>query len=86
LVAGSKDGLFFAYKLVLRGDVSNCGVEAHGVLELDVFGDDRGGLLDIERDNGPNAVGFEQLVLSNLCQRLTLPLEWGDRKGYYLMS
>jgi hypothetical protein len=46
LVAGSKDGLFFAKKLVLGGgDVSDGGVEAHGVVVVDVFGDEAAGLL-----------------------------------------
>jgi hypothetical protein len=62
LVAGSKDGLFFAKKLVLEGDVSDGGVEAHGVVVVDVFGDEAVGLLDVEEGAGPNAVGFERLV------------------------
>jgi hypothetical protein len=45
LVAGSKDSLFFAKKLVLGGDVSDGGVEAHGVVVVDVFGDEAAGLL-----------------------------------------
>jgi hypothetical protein len=32
------------------------------VLVLDVFGDELAGLLDVERDTGPDAVNIEQLV------------------------
>jgi hypothetical protein len=72
LVAGGKDGLFFAEKLVLRGNVSDGGVEAHGVVVLDEVGDEAAGLLDVER-----GAGRMQSALSDLCQRSILPLDWG---------
>jgi hypothetical protein len=34
LITGGKDGLFFAKKLVVGGDVSDGGVEAHGVVTV----------------------------------------------------
>jgi hypothetical protein len=75
LVPGSKDGLFFANKLVLRDDVSYGGVGGQSVLVLDVFGDELAGLLDVERDTGPDAVNIEQLVPA-----LDFAVGFGDSK------
>jgi hypothetical protein len=73
LDAGGKDGLFFAKKLVQRmGDVSDGGVDAHGVGVLDVMGDEAAGLIDVD-----GVTGRMQSALNDLCQRSILPLDWG---------
>ena len=59
LVTVGKDGLFFAEKFVLRGDVSDGGVQAYGVIVPDEARDEAAGLLDVERGARANAVGFE---------------------------
>lgn len=61
-VAGGKDGLVVAEKFVLRGDVTDGGMESNGVVVLDEAGDEAAGLIDVERGAGADAVGFERLV------------------------
>jgi hypothetical protein len=62
LVAGGEDGLFFAVKFVVGGDVADGGVQAHGVVVLDEAGDEAAGLLEVERGAGADAVVFEGFV------------------------
>ena len=62
LVTVGKHGLFFAEKFVLRGDVSDGGVEAHSVVVINEARDEAAGLLDVERGAWANAAGFERLV------------------------
>jgi hypothetical protein len=73
LIAGSKDGLFFAKKLVVGRDVSDGALKTHGVVVVDVFGDEAAGLLVVE-----GVPGRMQSALSDLCQRSILPLDWGS--------
>ena len=62
MFTGGEDGLFFAVKFVLGSDVSDGGVQAHGVVMFEEPGDEAGGLFDIERGAGANAVGFKRFV------------------------
>ncbi len=48
LVTVGKDGLFFTEKFVLRGDLSDGGVEAHSVVVINEARDEAAGLLDVE--------------------------------------
>ena len=62
MVTGGEDGLVFADKFVLGSDVSDGGVQAHGVVVLDEASDKAAGLFEVERSAGADAVGFERFM------------------------
>ena len=72
-VAGGKDGLVVAEKFVLRGDVTDGGMESNGVVVLDEAGDEAAGLIDVER----GVIGDVRIRENEMPRETESPKLWG---------
>ena len=57
-----KDHLFKSLKLVVRGDLTDRGMQSKSVVAVDVRGDSASGLINGTRGGRPNALAFETAV------------------------